>query len=171
MKIYDSHMHSHHSHDASKAVECLAQTAKQLQFSGITVTDHADIAWFKNADKINNILDLKNEINSIKNTGLLIESVSNDSDLYGKVDKGDIITHINGTKITTDDMVLDIIEKCKAGDKITVSVITDDGASLTLNVQLKANVGESSYTIKNVTPNSGDNSQSSGGTFDFPFGE
>ena len=111
------------------------------------------------------------EINSIKHTGLLIESVSNDSDLYGKVDKGDIITHINGTEITTDDMVLDIIEKCKAGDKITVSVITDDGASLTLNVELKANVGESSYTIKDVTPNGSDNSQPSGGTFDFPFGE
>lgn len=111
------------------------------------------------------------EINSMKNTGLLIESVSNDSDLYGKVDKGDIITHINGTEITTDDMVLDIIEKCKAGDKITVSVITDDGASLTLNVELKANVGESSYTIKDVTPNGSDNSRSSGGTFDFPFGE
>ena len=111
------------------------------------------------------------EINGIEHTGLLIESVSNDSDLYGKVDKGDIITHINGTKITTDDMVLDIIEKCEAGDKITVSVITDDGASLTLNVVLKANVGESSYTIKDVTPDKDDNSQSSGGTFDFPFGE
>ena len=111
------------------------------------------------------------EVNNVEHTGLLIESVSNDSDLYGKVDKGDIITHINGTEISTDDMVLDIIEKCKAGDKITVSVITDDGASLTLNVELKANVGESSYTIKDVTPNGGDNSQSSGGTFDFPFGE
>ena len=111
------------------------------------------------------------EINDIERTGLLIESVSNDSGLYGKVNKGDIITHINGTAITTDDMVLDIIEKCEAGDKITVSVITDDGASLTLNVELKANVGESSYTIKDVTPNKDEDSQNSGGTFDFPFGE
>ena len=111
------------------------------------------------------------EINDIERTGLLIESVSNDSGLYGKVNKGDIITHINGTAITTDDMVLDIIEKCEAGDKITVSVITDDGASLTLNVELKANVGESSYTIKDVTPDKDEDSQNSGGTFDFPFGE
>lgn len=67
MKIYDSHMHSHHSHDAKNPVERMAQTAQDMLFRGITITDHADIAWFKSADKINNILDLKNDIESIKN--------------------------------------------------------------------------------------------------------
>ena len=67
MKIYDSHMHSEHSHDASKPVESMAQTAQDMNFAGITITDHADIAWFKSTDKINNILDLKKDIESIKN--------------------------------------------------------------------------------------------------------
>ncbi len=110
------------------------------------------------------------ELSGLKHTGLLIETVSNDSDLYGKINKGDIITHINGTKIASDDMVLDIIEKCKAGDEITVSAITTKGASLTLNVVLKANVGESSYTTKATVPE-GEGSEPSGETFEFPIGE
>lgn len=109
------------------------------------------------------------EINNLNTTGLQIESVSKDSDLYGKITKGDIITHINNQKISTDDMVLDIIENLSAGDKISVTVITADGASKTIdNVVLSANISETSYT----TGNSNSSNQSpNGGTFDFPFGE
>ncbi len=62
MKIYDSHMHTKNSHDSRETVEKMAATAQALNFAGITITDHADVAWFKSADKINNILDLKNDI-------------------------------------------------------------------------------------------------------------
>ena len=39
------------------------------------------------------------ELNNIEHTGLRVESVATDSDLYGRISKGDIITHINGTAI------------------------------------------------------------------------
>lgn len=111
------------------------------------------------------------EINKSEHTGLLVATVSNDSDLYGKIGEGDMITKINGTPISEDDMVLDIIENCKAGDKITVTVITTDNEEKTFEAELKANIGESSYTTQSSKNNSSDSPSSGGGTFDFPFGE
>ncbi len=105
------------------------------------------------------------EINNQKTVGLLIDSVAEDSGLYGKVVKGDIITHINGIKITDSDIVLDIIEKCKAGDMIEVTVMTSSG-SKTETAELKANVGESSYTDKEISQGEQNN-----GKFNFPEGE
>ncbi len=121
------------------------------------------------------------EINSVSktagnyaDTGLLIVSVSSDSDLYGKADKDDIITHVEGVKITKDDMILDIIESRKAGDTVTITVLTSSGDEKELTVKLGANVGESSYKQSEAqTESSSDSSSSSddGKTFDFPFGE
>ena len=120
------------------------------------------------------------EINSVTKqmgnyaaTGLLIQSVSSDSELYGKVEKDDIITHVNGIEITKDDIVLDIIESSKAGDSITVTVLSGSGSQNEYTVKLGANIGESSFKIEESEGNStGDsNSSESGGTFDFPFGE
>lgn len=109
------------------------------------------------------------EINGYKNTGLLIATVAEDSGLYGKAEAGDFITHINGTEVTRDDIVLDIIEKCSAGDKISVTIVTASGEQKTVEAVLKANIGESSYTTEAIPDaESGGNS---GGTFDFPFGE
>lgn len=108
------------------------------------------------------------EINGYKHTGLLIASVAEDSGLYGKAEKGDFITHINGTEVTRDDIVLDIIEKCSAGDTISVTIIDSLGVEKTVEAVLKANIGESSYTDKAIEK---DKEESSGGTFDFPFGE
>ncbi len=110
------------------------------------------------------------EIKGIANTGLQVESVATDSDLYGKIAKGDMITQINGSDISTDDMVLDIIENCSAGDKITVTVITGKNETKTFTVALRANIGESSYSTKMPNTSSSDSS-SNGGTFNFPFGE
>ncbi len=106
------------------------------------------------------------EIQNHKNIGILVASVSDDSDLYGKVAEGDTITHINGTQITSDDVVLDIIEQAKAGDKITVTYVTEKGDEKTVEAVLAANISQSSYTTKqnNTKPNSN-------GTFDFPDGE
>ncbi len=113
-----------------------------------------------------------------KYKGLYVDSVSADSDLYQKVQQGDIITHINDIEIISDVVVLDIIEKSKAGDTIKVTFVNEKGKTKTVNAVLKANVSESSYSsvekIEGQIPGfSGgqDNSQQGGGAFDFPFGE
>ena len=114
------------------------------------------------------------EINGYECVGLYVASVSEDSDLYGKVSEGDVITHINGTEVTSDDIVLDIIEESSAGDKISVTVLNKKGNEITLEAVLKANTGESSYSSEISLPDNSDNSNSSdgsGGTFNFPFGE
>lgn len=108
------------------------------------------------------------EIGEYKTKGLLLASVAEDSGLYGKASEGDYITHINGTEVTSDDVVLDIIERSKAGDKISVTIYTSKGKTNTFEVELKANIGESSY-VENES--SKGESNSNGGTFDFPFGE
>lgn len=109
------------------------------------------------------------EINKLDHIGLQIQSVSTDSDLYGKVTKGDMITKINDIEVMSDNTVLDIIENCSAGDKISVTVITTKNETKTFTVQLSANIGKSSYTTKSQSSNT--ESQTPGGTFDFPFGE
>ena len=112
--------------------------------------------------------------------GLYVDSVSKDSDLYNQVVKGDTITHINGIKVTRDEIVLDIIEKSKAGDKIKVTFVNKNGKSKTVSAVLKANVGESSYHLKDNSdqtqkeelpqlPEQGE--QDDGNVFNFPFGE
>ena len=113
------------------------------------------------------------EINGYDCVGLYVASVSEDSDLFGKISEGDVITHINGIEVTSDDIVLDIIEESSAGDKISVTVLNTKGNEVTLEAQLKANTGESSYsTVIDSSENKDDNSSDgSGGTFNFPFGE
>ncbi len=103
-------------------------------------------------------------------TGLLVVSVSSDSDLYGKVLKDDIITSVNGITVTKDEIVLDVIELSKPGDVITVTVLSSSGEEKEVTAKLGANIGESSFSLdesKTIT----DSSESNGGTFDFPFGE
>ncbi len=112
------------------------------------------------------------EINGYDNTGLYIVSVSEESDIFGKVGEGDIITHVNGEKISTDDIVLDVIEDCRAGDTIALTVLFKNGTQSDFDVTLRANISESSYS-EIITSNDKENSSSGqgGGTFDFPFGE
>ena len=120
-------------------------------------------------------------ISNYKYEGLLVDSVSADSDLYQKLKKGDMITHINGVEVTSDVIVLDIIEKSKAGDTIEVTFVNKNGKSKTITAVLKANVSESSYSqveqdeskipdFSGEQDGSQDGSQG-GGAFNFPFGE
>lgn len=112
------------------------------------------------------------EINSYDYVGLYVASVTEDSDLYGKVNEGDVITHINGIAVTSDDVVLDIIEQSSAGDKISVTVVTESGQTKELEAVLKANTGESSYNASESTNNNsqgGSSSGNEGGAFDFPL--
>ena len=118
------------------------------------------------------------EMNNYAATGLLVQEVNSDSDLYGKVEKNDIITHINDIEIVKDDIVLDIIESCKAGDEITLTVLSKSGDQKTFTVKLGANIGQSSYkeNESDTASQSGSSSGSGGssgsdGTFNFPQGD
>ncbi len=111
------------------------------------------------------------EVEGYKHTGLYVASVAEDSDLYTKVNEGDIITQINGINVTSDNIVLDIIEQSRAGDKITVTVVTKAGTTKNLQAVLRANISESSYTEIEKPQQSNPNSSNDGGIFNFPFGE
>ncbi|MCQ2450065.1 MAG: S1C family serine protease, partial [Clostridia bacterium] len=105
--------------------------------------------------------------------GLYISEVGKDSDLYGKVKEGDIITHVNGTEVTDDDIVLDLIEDSKPGDQIEVTVLTGK-TSKKFKIKLMENVGESSYSeaISDLPDDKDtDGKSDDDGTFDFPDGE
>ena len=115
------------------------------------------------------------EVENYAAAGLLVVAVGEDSDIYGKIGEGDIITHVNGTAIANDDIVLDVIEDCRAGDTITLTVLLSNGSISDFSVKLRANISESSYKaeigereIQGEKPESDD---SNGGAFDFPFGE
>ncbi|MBQ7726195.1 MAG: trypsin-like peptidase domain-containing protein [Clostridia bacterium] len=117
------------------------------------------------------------KVGEYKQVGLYVASVSEDSDLYGKVQEGDIITHINNFEITDDDVILDLIEDSVAGDTVTVTVVTASGSTKTYKAVLVANVGQSSYSNQASSGNSSKGGVDSskpdrnGGTFDFPSGE
>ncbi len=115
------------------------------------------------------------EIEKYAAVGLLVVSVSEDSDVYGKIGEGDIITHVNGEPITNDDIVLDVIEDCKAGDTISLTVLLSDGSEADFDVKLRANISESSYSsadLEREDPTQDESSSgSNGGIFDFPYGE
>lgn len=118
------------------------------------------------------------EIGDYKYKGLYVDSVAEDSDLLGKVTKGDIITHINGIEVTNDEIVLDIIEKSKAGDNVKVTFVNSSGKSKSVQATLKANVSESSFITQEKPNNSSplpqlpdSDSEGNGGAFNFPFGE
>ena len=112
------------------------------------------------------------EIENYNAVGLLVVSVGEDSDIFGKVGEGDFITHVNGIEITNDDIVLDIIEDCKAGDTISLTVLLKNGNEADFDVKLRANISESSYsTVIGDREEPQENTESGGGIFDFPVGE
>ncbi len=61
---------------------------------------------------------------------IVIASVSEDSDLYGKdVKEGDMIIAVNGKEMKSTDMLSEMIEDMSAGDKLTLTIVrvnTDD---------------------------------------------
>ncbi len=144
----------------------MKRVVEQL-ISGGKVTDRAKLGI--TYTEINSVTA---EIEQYSAVGLLVVSVSEDSDIYGKVGEGDFITHVNGIEITNDDIVLDVIEDCKAGDTVSLTILFSDGSQADYDVKLRANISESSYSsvITNDRENPS-NPESSGGAFDFPYGE
>ncbi len=111
------------------------------------------------------------EVEDYAAVGLLVVSVSEDSDIFGKVGEGDFITHVNGIAITNDDIILDVIEDCKAGDTISLTVLLSNGSEVDFDVKLRANTSDSSYSSTITSERDEQSSGSNDGTFDFPFGE
>ncbi len=85
------------------------------------------------------------EVKKYPSTGILIVSVNNDSDLFGKISAGDIITQVNGINITSDSVILDQIEGSKPGDMLTFTVFTATGSYKTVQGKLLPDTGSSSY--------------------------
>lgn len=91
------------------------------------------------------------ELNKVP-TGLCIQEITVESELYGKgIAKDDIITHINDVKITESGVALDIIESTEPGKVLTFTVYSmADGSSKDYYASLIEDQGNSSYTT-NVT--------------------
>jgi serine protease Do len=114
------------------------------------------------------------EVKGYDYVGLYLATVAEESGLYGKAEEGDIITHVNGIAITSDEIILDIIEQSKAGDTVEVTIVTAEDQTKTVKVELKANVSESSYIAQEQileNPQGESSGGNNGGTFNFPFGE
>ncbi len=113
------------------------------------------------------ITSVMKEINGYAATGLYINSVAEDSGLYGVIAEGDIMTAFNDIPITNANVVLDEIEKLYAGNTVSVTFVRN-GKTYTVNAVLGANVGSSSYVTSDSVNSGG---QSNGGEFNFPEGE
>ncbi len=112
------------------------------------------------------------KMNNLSSTGLLIQSVTEDSDLYGKVTAGeDMIIQVNGNDIKDDTVVLDIIDSSKPGDVLTFTILTKSGSKKTITASLLVDPGSSSYTTQAQSNNSSSSSSGSGPEFSFPFGD
>ncbi|MBQ2676550.1 MAG: trypsin-like peptidase domain-containing protein [Clostridia bacterium] len=97
-------------------------------------------------NEIDNVTALVNDIPS----GLRLQGISIDSELNNSgLQNNDIITEIDGKKITTADIALDIIDSKKAGEKITLKVyIARTGTYRTVTTTLLQDNSVSSYTTK-----------------------
>ena len=85
------------------------------------------------------------DVKQYPSTGILIVSVNNDSDLFGKIAAGDIITQVNGIDITSDSVILDQIENSKPGDSLSFTVYTATGSYKNVQGKLLPDTGSSSY--------------------------
>ncbi|MBQ9919744.1 MAG: trypsin-like peptidase domain-containing protein [Clostridia bacterium] len=111
--------------------------------------------------------------------GLQIAEIDKSSDLYGKsVSANDIITHVNSTKITDPNFVLDIVDASKPGDTLNLTIYSAESKkSFEINVKLLEDVSSSSYTLEKQennnsnSNNNGNNNYYNSSEFSFPNGE
>ena len=106
------------------------------------------------------------ELAKLSSSGLLIQEVSEDSDLYNKVEKGDFITRVNDIEINDDAVILDLLEEYKPNDKILLTIVKKSGETATYSVKLLSDEGTSSY-INDYTSKP---DQESNKDFNFPEG-
>ena len=113
-------------------------------------------------------------------SGLIIQEINAESELYSKGittgENGDIITEINGQKITTNNIALDIIDDSSAGDEVELKIYSrSTKKEKTYKVKLLEDTSNTSY--KNEIPKPSTTSGNSGSDYykyyqsPFEFGE
>ena len=65
--------------------------------------------------------------------------------MLGKVSAGDVITAVNGQKVTTDDVLIDILESVVPDSTLTMDIVTKGGANKQIKVKVLQDYGSSSY--------------------------
>ena len=108
--------------------------------------------------------------------GLLIQEIDPKSELSKKGltvgDNGDIITEMNGKKITSSDIALDIIDDSSAGDEVEIKVYSrSTKRETTYKVKLLEDTSNTSYVNEPVQPStttaSGFDGNGDGDAFDY----
>ncbi len=108
------------------------------------------------------------ELSELPACGLLVREVSKDSDLFGKLNEGDMITRVNDIAINDDAIILDLLEESEPGSTILLTVIKQSGETATVSAVLLNDEGSSSYVNSEGSVNGGQ--QSNGGDFNWPEG-
>lgn len=79
-------------------------------------------------------------------SGIEIQSINNDSDLYGKgFSSGDVITSIDSRPITSESILLDCLESHSAGDEIKLIIRRINGSDREVTVLLSSDSSFSCY--------------------------
>lgn len=112
--------------------------SRDRAFLGITCVSVTEGRWYKlSSDKIVES-DKAHGSFCAEASGVYVISVSIGSAAYGKLEKGDIVTEINGCKIYNLNQLSNILYDLKIGDEIAITYCRDgqyDTASLTLGGQ------------------------------------
>lgn len=87
------------------------------------------------------------EVHDLATGGLLVTTVLEDSDLYGKLNVNDMIVKVNELEITNDSIILDVLEEHVPGDTINLTVLRENGKTEVITALLLSDEGSSSYTI------------------------
>ncbi len=108
--------------------------------------------------------------------GLKIATIDKDSGLYGKsVKANDIITHVNKTKITDANIILDIIDAASPNDTLDLKIYSiKNKKTIDIQVKLLKDPGGSSYTTKASNKNNSNKNNKpeyNSSEFNFPNGE
>lgn len=98
--------------------------------------------------------------------GLYVHDVSVESNLHGSLEVKDIITRVNDLAITSDSVVLDLLEELNPGDSMLLTVLKPDGETVTLTATLLSDEGSSSYIYSTAN----DNGETNNGEFNWPEG-
>ena len=115
-----------------KIVESLVQNGKVVNRARLGIT----------YQEVNSVTVDKNAISY----GLRIVTVSEDSDMFGKVTAGDVIISVNGQKIITDDILIDLLETVTPGDTLALEILNKSGDTTQIRVKVLQDTGTSSYT-------------------------
>lgn len=93
--------------------------------------------------------ELLHRIDSSIKVGLVVQQISDDSPLaLTDVAVGDVITAVNGTPITSGEVLLDVIADAQPGDTLTLQIYhTESGTSADYRATLLEDRGSSSYSI------------------------